>query len=97
MGNFNLRKMTILLLFLFSLPTTLCYHILIFDQVSLCSGNYFSHMLNMRSAQVEGVIHFENDIEELQQWDHQVTFFDTCAQCLHLQFSDFVLLTECSS
>jgi COP9 signalosome complex subunit 4 len=22
--------------------------------------------------QVEGIIHFENDIEELQQWDHQV-------------------------
>jgi hypothetical protein len=21
---------------------------------------------------VEGIIHFENDIEELQQWDHQV-------------------------
>lgn len=24
------------------------------------------------AVQVEGVIHFENDIEELQQWDHQV-------------------------
>ena len=23
---------------------------------------------------MEGVIHFENDIEELQQWDHQVRF-----------------------
>jgi COP9 signalosome complex subunit 4 len=22
--------------------------------------------------QVEGIIHFENDIEELQQWDHQI-------------------------
>jgi hypothetical protein len=26
----------------------------------------------MKLVQVEGVIHFENDIEELQQWDHQV-------------------------
>jgi hypothetical protein len=26
-------------------------------------------------VKVEGVIHFENDIEELQQWDHQVFLF----------------------
>lgn len=74
--------MTIFLLTLFSLPMTLCNHILIFDQVSFC---------NMRSAQVEGVIHFENDIEELQQWDDQVMFFNTRAQCLHLETVVFLI------
>lgn len=89
MGNCNLHNMTILLLILFSLPITFGFHILIFDRVSLCNGKYFLHMLNMRSLQVEGVIHFENDIEELQQWDHQVTFFNIYAQCLHFDTAVF--------
>ena len=30
---------------------------------------------------MEGVIHFENDIEELQQWDHQVTLRLLLSDC----------------
>lgn len=39
------------------------------------------HILSMRLVQVEGVIHFENDIEELQQWDHQVTLALLLSDC----------------
>lgn len=40
------------------------------------------------AVQVEGVIHFENDIEELQQWDHQVSsafsvqLSSSCCACI---------------
>lgn len=57
------------------------------DKLSLCTrhSQWFAwhHFVFI---QVEGVIHFENDIEELQQWDNQVSILILLSRCHYADF-----------